>query len=168
LLIAVVAFAFFSEEKYQIFRILSTMHDSLLPTVQKTFSHLGGIIAERQIKFLRIFRFKTIEVVWKLLCLSYLSDFNALNGNVMGVSQTEMFNPLARGEEFLQALFSMIEGPSDFSLMEELLNHGALLRNIEKKHKLLDKVKDLCKRGDHFCFCFCLKISSGYLILFVH
>ena len=124
------------------------MHDTLLPTVRKALSHLGGSIAEIQMNHLRRLRFKSIEIVWRILSISYLSDIDAVIGNDMGISQNGLYNPLARGEEFLQALSSMVEGPSDFPLMEDFVNSGALLRNIEKKYKLLDRVNNVRKRGD--------------------
>ena len=124
------------------------MHDTLLPTVRKALSHLGGSIAEIQMSHLRRLRFKTIEIVWRIFCISYLSDIDAVLGNGTGISQNGLYNPLARGEEFLQALSSMVQGPDDFPLMEDFVNNGALLRNIEKKYKLLDRVNNIRKRGD--------------------
>lgn len=141
--------------KDQILPTLVAMHDALIPTVHKSFSRLRESDTENHMESIaetrsRRLRFRVIELVWRLLCLSYLSENNpadSQNGTVNGLEKAGLCDPGARGEALVQVLSGMVEEPSEFSPKEELMSNGVLLRNIERKHRLLNRVNQLLKKG---------------------
>eukprot|EP00250_Pteridium_aquilinum_P015084 c22365_g1_i1 orf=300-3116(-) len=143
-----------SDLKDQILFTLAAMHDSLIPIVRKSFTHLQGSCTDSVMESAaethsKRLRFNLIDLVWRLLCFSYLKESNkedSRNSTVNRLLKTYISDPRARGEALLQVLSGMVEDSSK-PFMEEAIISGALIRNIDRKYKLLERVNQLRKNG---------------------
>lgn len=143
-----------SDSKDQIFYTLAAMHDSLIPTVHRSFSWLQKSYSERYLDSAAEtcssrLRFGLIELVWRLFQLSYLKENNradSQNNVINYLLETYICDPRGRGEGLIKVLSGMLEEPNKSST-EDVTSSGGLIRNINRKKQLLERVNQLGKEG---------------------
>lgn len=149
-----------SDSKDQILFTLAAVHDSLIPIVRRSFSQFQRSCTDNYLdtaaetRSTRL-RLSLIELVWRLFCFSYLKESNKADSQSSVVNhllKTYICNPRERGEGLIQALSGMSEEPHR-SFTEDVKSSGVLIRNIDRNHKLLERVNQLRKKGPDFFGC---------------
>ncbi|KAI5080760.1 hypothetical protein GOP47_0003943 [Adiantum capillus-veneris] len=143
-----------SDSGYHILVTLSTMHDCLIPVVRKSFSHLQGLCTDKHMgsavetRSTRL-RFCLIDLVWRLFYFSHLKESSFADSQdsyINHLLEVYVCNPKARGEGLVQALSGM-EEESSKTCAEKTAFNGVLIRNVDRKYKLLERVNQLRKKG---------------------
>ncbi|KAH7442412.1 hypothetical protein KP509_03G087200 [Ceratopteris richardii] len=143
-----------SDSSHNILFVLERIHDSLVPAICNCFSSLHSqstnvdkrSTLEGTAKRLRS---GLIDLVWRLFSFSFLKEDSFADVKYSYVNDLlgmYVCDPQARGEKLVQTLSGMVE-ISSASFAEEMVSTGALIRNVDRKHNLLQKIRRLQQDG---------------------
>ncbi|MCO5601672.1 hypothetical protein L7F22_055795 [Adiantum nelumboides] len=144
----------YSDSGDHILVTLETLHDCLIPVVRKSFSHLQGGSTDKDMDSAvetrsKRLRFCLIDLVWRLFRFSYFNESSYADSQdsyINHLLEMHVCDPKARGEGLVQALSGMVE-ESSRSFTEETTFNGVLIRNVDRKYKLLERLNQLLKKG---------------------
>lgn len=153
---------------------LATVHDTLLPILQKGFAALHNSAKDQQRESaeinssqngagvaaqvrLRKLTTRLVELVWKLLESHYLEGTSGEDSATGAVSSRTYEDAVWKGDSLLQAVVSL--GPSDSdddivdgelgSSVTRLVCTGSLLQSVERFHGLSFHVLQARNRGSN-------------------
>lgn len=141
---------------------LARLHDSLLPSLQRGFRIMLGVVEDRNKEIssdllsnvftsLKILSTRIAKFGWKLLYFCYLSDEAFQSTYSLPVSM-KMFpanveDPVVRADILIQTIRDLTgdhtHGPGGPTW-------GTFIQNIEKNHKMMGRIELLRNTGKHF------------------
>ncbi|GLJ15877.1 hypothetical protein SUGI_0262160 [Cryptomeria japonica] len=143
------------EGNQELLPMLAYMHDTLLPVVEKGLN----LTTENTIKdssdnlelglqpCLKILCARIVRFAWQLLYSCYLtqtfSDNNSYHSSSM-IFPAQVEDPGIRGEITVQIIGEMVARSNS---VDGLTASGTFLWNLDRRHKLMNKIDELCQNG---------------------